>query len=1154
MFGSSFGASLPSAPASSDNRSLNTSTRTVVRAIDNQATLTSSSTATPAPASAPAGGLPFSSFGVSNFGGGAKQQPSPFSSTGNSGRASFGVGTGGGATGSSGGGAGLAFAGFNTNTNFGTDLAPGLSRSTLSLSGGAAPAASTSAFAASATTGTPSFSSMMGSLSSGLNPKISDTSSGIGSKSSSNNPPSGFSSSGASNATKNISTSNALVASASNSIPSSRKNATSLENSCLSPNGRTFHSYRYDDVLGSHVIVSEFAPFGNNGADNNNSTSNNIEGSLKITTVLPPTMVAAINIDPVVGLICVDGTKDEGRRQQRQHRTRGEGEKPLSTLPWLCLYTRTSAFLLSIGYHAHDEDDETTSNISGNVLHVVEPFEKQLLNSPRGSSILRIRSAPYCNVMFHRCGSMALMLREGGGDDCDVDSVVGHVVMMYHGLPEALLGGGSSGRGVDMGGKYNPSTEGAVTTPLRFDYEDLVRGMEDTVDAENEAYSLTSLRREQGSASKSKKVVDFCFLYPSSDASGAFAATSILVLCNDGSVYGASPLIFDGTVLPRSIVVDAISQLDTEIEASSSFLSSLPPTPVATYEQESVEARTRQCKAAKRYFLDAFGIPDGGIASQQYGSFYVSASVVHPRPGSGGVSQALAWQPRLQGPLVVPRNSNVPMPPCACIAPFGGVAGGGIIDGFAVARASSSISPIHVEFGIVPGQGAVTLPRFQFESDGDCQLIDDSVRGTGLYVEHASISDDKSEFKESDGEGSLSLTTTNSSIGLCSIVADPLDDIMVHVMTKSRIVTVSTTAIAMTAKCFRSQMDGATTDESACMSSIKTKVWSSLEASSGDTELIGAGVSGDVHLGHILLASLSSGPSEVINITSTQCIHEATLQMQAKTEQLSSSADDDKTLEILRKVQPLHELLQPLIDQVCNGLSQMGKIVGGATLPKDAGPETLAVFIETQRSCEVNIIMPMEKMSSILTARRELLKGMYDLQLAELTRLSSILNEFKEKYEANLKRVVELEANASVLSSRSSAVLTASRDLQPQITDAEASYFKDLQRYETNCNKWDESVKQMQKDASTSCDAMSAGAIESGDVRCLVELPPERVDMCHKLLNGEKELLKKLEQKIKSSSDAVEKLSRAISGVDSSDAARLRLIGGEKENIKRVGQ
>ncbi len=693
----------------------------------------------------------------------------------------------------------------------------------------------------------------------------------------------------------------------------------SVENSCISIDGRSFHSYLYDSSLEGHVIISEFAPFGDASCigqvSDDGSTHNDalISSSLKITTILPTTISDAINIDPVIGLICIDssnadGSTNERRKQQQHHRIQvvrdTEREKCMSILPWMCLYTRTSAFVLSIGYegnHGDNNDNSERRCISGTILHVYEPFEKQLLVSPRGSSILRIRGATSSsNSMFHRCGSMAMLLREEGSGE--TKSATGYVLALYHGLPDSIVGVGKSARGKDFDGRANPSTEGAITTPLRFTYEDLVRGMKDSINAENAAYGSSSMRRDwpSGSSLPTKEAVDFCFMNPPLSTSGVsgFAATSILVLCNDGSVYGASPIIFDGTVLPRTVVLNAIAHLDAEIDASTAFLQSTSSgSPVSTGEQECTEARTRQCRAARRYLLDAFGIPDGLVSMSestlaQQGSFYVSASVVHSRsyrPGDRGRSQALAWNPRLQGPLILSRHLYDPSseissspPRYVCIEPFGGKAGSGIIDGFIVTHdcnvdnptpSSSPCNVVNIEFGILPGEGSVLLPRFEFESYKDCQLIDDLIRGTGVYVERLSIMNGDYCSEMGDESGTTQLTNAlatpeSSSNRCCCIVIDPLDDVMIHVVTRSRVVTVTTNAVAVAADSFLSRIR-----ESAVFTSrgwgdgmsetIKTKVWSSLEVNSSRAAVVGVQVSGDVHLGHISLARISDSEQHI---------------------------------------------------------------------------------------------------------------------------------------------------------------------------------------------------------------------------------------------------------------------------------------------------
>eukprot|EP00985_Skeletonema_marinoi_P010553 scaffold4955_cov71-Skeletonema_marinoi.AAC.1 len=206
----------------------------------------------------------------------------------------------------------------------------------------------------------------------------------------------------------------------------------------------------YDSSIGSHVIVSEFTPFlsSSNGGDvissPRNNTTNTNNTAVQIKTVLPTTVSEAISIDPVIGLICVEGDNNGSsgsgdvttkNRRMKQH-SNGQVGRELVTLPWMCLYTCSSAFLFSVGYTRNEEEEDAnnegnetvvTTTIQGEIIQIIEPFEKELLMAPRGSTIRRIRPAPSMNSMFHRCGSMALFMREGGEEDS-----IGHVMLLYH--------------------------------------------------------------------------------------------------------------------------------------------------------------------------------------------------------------------------------------------------------------------------------------------------------------------------------------------------------------------------------------------------------------------------------------------------------------------------------------------------------------------------------------------------------------------------------------------------------------------------------------------------------------------------------------------------------------------------------------------------
>lgn len=406
---------------------------------------------------------------------------------------------------------------------------------------------------------------------------------------------------------------------------------------------------------------------------------------------------------------------------------------------------------------------------------------------------------------------------------CLVKELEGYSLLLFHGIED------------DRSSAVATTT---TTVPLRFSYVDLLRGRDGGVAVENEAYSSSS--RLSDDHGEKIRVVDFCFT--------TFA--SILLLCNDGSVYGASPLLFDGSIVPRTEVLDAISRLDAEIDELS--LSS---------ETEGMEARLRQCKAAKRYWMDAFGL-DGtcfGATVTGRDSYYVSASVTHRSKKT--VSRAMAWQSRIQGPFVVTSSDEETryFSSFQCIEPFGVR---GVVEGFVVAsRDLASSSTVEVGFGILPSHGAVLLPRFEFESDADCHFIDNLVRGTGMIMERVLIKNDNEGEEEVEGDmatpraRALVSASPQGALRSCSLVIDPLDDLMVHVVTDSRIATVSTTALTVTSRSIQSRLEGS---EDAAPEDIRTKVWSCLETASNDS-LVGAGVSRDVHLGHILVARMSDG-------------------------------------------------------------------------------------------------------------------------------------------------------------------------------------------------------------------------------------------------------------------------------------------------------
>ncbi len=173
---------------------------------------------------------------------------------------------------------------------------------------------------------------------------------------------------------------------------------------------------------------------------------------------------------------------------------------------------------------------------------------------------------------------------------------------------------------------------------------------------------------------------------------------------------------------------------------------------------------------------------------------------------------------------------------------------------------------------------------------------------------------------------------------------------------------------------------------------------------------------------------------------SAQCLQKTSEQMKAKSEQLDVAGGDQRSLEVLQRVKPLPELLRPLVDKVCEGLSKMGKI-----LPEDAGPEDLAVLLDTKRSCEKNVLLPMDlcprSLPPVVGSRNRCMS----------TRPPSW--SVSPRCLTSSGRGASRTSDSSALAERCLAALTAARALRPQVTDADAAYFRDLRRHETTCNK-----------------------------------------------------------------------------------------------------
>jgi hypothetical protein len=417
-------------------------------------------------------------------------------------------------------------------------------------------------------------------------------------------------------------------------------------------------------------------------------------------------------------------------------------------LPKMCLYSKKDVFLLELGYFPSGVARE----LEGRVIAVTEPFERVLLGTSTSTNIIRIRQAPqtqmgYATMCPPECMAMLTL-------DCSIHE---YSLSLYHG-------------------------NNTTTTPVSYPTEQIEE--------------------------RTERLTDFCFCQ--SNTLSLLSSLTVAFLKGSGEVLVATPITFQGTVVPRSTVTKALDYLDSELKQCQ--------------EQSS---RWRQYRGAKKYVMDAF--PDDGRTS----SFLTAQAF----------SAAFDWPVQAQGPVLLAAESDDFETSALAIEPFFA----GELVGLAVGHSGEV-----VEFGVV--SPSTLVPRFQHESQQDTYDLDQEQESRrGASVCRVDLRDE-----EQADHGTL-----QAAVGL---VRDPIMENVIHYVTPSSIKSVSTNTLKITANKVRDQ-SGASSAMFSPPSKRKdtrarTTAWSCFDVSAGQGQgncVSGAVVSGDVHLGHTMVSLLSTG-------------------------------------------------------------------------------------------------------------------------------------------------------------------------------------------------------------------------------------------------------------------------------------------------------
>lgn len=550
----------------------------------------------------------------------------------------------------------------------------------------------------------------------------------------------------------------------------------------------------------------------------------------------------------------------------------------------------------------------------------------------------------------------------------------------------------------------------------------------------------------------SERITDFCFCQ--STGLPLLSSLTVVFLKGSGNVLFATPFLFQGTIVPSVTVTKTLEFLDSSLKEAA------PKT-----------AKWRQLKTAKQFLVDAF--PDNGRSN-----FVTVATTTQ--------SAALEWPILLQGPLFVTPDSDDDyqrLMAATTIEPFGSA---GELAGFSIGYHGDM-----VDFCVA--SPSVFVPRFALESEEDTYDLDQDL-AVGVTLSRV----DLSNGDESTTNGEMPLSYDGSTRGTrdIQIIPDPIMDTVVHYVSSSGVVSISTNVARLATNQARessvnrslsSQGGGAVFSPPSKRSDLhpKTTAWMCLNVAFFDgiqDPLVGAVVSGDVQLGHVLVSRLASGQLVAINLTETRysCEMES-LAVDSSSALLEFEAGDlsyteRQLTQSLRDMKPLSDILHPLLRNVYQGISKMAQVGGSSTSLGEMTPNILAGAVAIQNQCEKEVLLPLVEMNEYVSARRSELATMYQNQIQQLKLLQAMISKLRERSASIEQKSEVVKFNAQSLARRSASVLQSTTYFLPTISEAEYSYFQQLKRIDSKSREWENEVERLKIKVSTLCDMYENGA------------------------------------------------------------------------------
>jgi len=848
----------------------------------------------------------------------------------------------------------------------------------------------------------------------------------------------------------------------------SKTSCSTVTLTCLSPDSSTIHTLSPTDG----TITTYFLPLTELSPSSKHDTGSKIsqpKGVLepmpenqqrthRVVTKLPDYMTQSFRLDPPLEFICVDNFLVDGTKKWN-----GRGRLPL-----LCAYNCRAAFVLDISYSTVT-DQYSNGEAEGCVDEVIEPFETHLLSSKLTSvKIIRIRAAPQSCFLG---GGVYETLNPRAAMVMLTDE---HSLVVHHGI----------GSGLDVSNTPSKSSlsGGYVSVPLSIRTEEVEDG---------------------------DPLVDFSFL-PSSPKgiTSVLNAMTVALTTRSGFIFLASPILFHGTVLPRKDVHASIAHLERELAQG----------PVDNPLVNSIEGATwRRNRAALQFLLDAFGSP----TQSSQNSYYLTAKIFE-----GGARCGTAWPVSVQGPLCssdlydneVEEEDDEEEEDYENIFPCRVSCMEAMVTSLSVGSLASVVLSGHrhsghfVHFVMFP---SAVLPRFAFESKNDADLLNDLMHNSAVVADKISIDIGHENYVDRDSTEKEFVIVSNTFLEDgrdISVVLDPVDKNMLHHVSRYGVFTIISDAFAVMSRKILSIMSE-NKFQPLHYANIKVNAWSSIDIALNDNgecvngALSGAVIIGDAQYGHLLVATLTKDPSiSVLNLSAAQYLQESNTEINAEKEivNISKTANNsnDDALKTMESIAPLHEVIAPLFQKITMAVSNMSKVVGGSTFPKDISAGGVANFLEAKENSGHNIVFPLIELKGVVKARLKYLQDMRTNQEIQISQLMEQIEALKSHAKVQQEAVKSAELTSKMLINRSAKVLSTMRNKAPAITYAEREYFDQIRRCDVQCSKWSSLLDQMDSLSRALHERLDGSAYQ-------LNLSTEQRIACNDLLDGQKVLLER---------------------------------------------